>query len=1356
MFFLYFCEQYSTRTRYMRARMKPFIYIERLLLLSCLLLFACTEVSAQTFRYIGLENGLGSRKVFSVQKDADGYMWFLTAEGIDRYNGKEFKHYLLPEVNIAFNHPIQLGWIYLDRDSNVWVINRKGSVFKYESTRDRFLKVNISSEFLQKVTFAFLDRDNRIWLCGKHAIIIYQIHTRKVLTVPKNDDADITHVVQADADKFYIGTTNDIHLFSLANDRLKHIECSVLDSIQTQITSLYLHPTHQRLFVGTYGNGVLMYDIKQNTLTSYDNELKEVNVTSLKPLNPEEILVGTEGIGLYKVDVETGESFPYFTPDYERHNGMNGNNIHDVFVDPVGRIWAANYPFGVTVIDNRYVNYHWMRYAIGNEQSLVNDRVHTVLEDSQGDLWFGTSNGISLYKQSTGRWYSFLSDKDTRYRNQRQTHIFLTLCEVKPGVVWAGGYTSDIYQINKASLSVEKFSPSLFSAKNIRPDKHIRCFTKDCDENIWIGGYYNLKYINLNTNQVRLFPEFNHITSLAEKDKDNMWVGTDTGLYLIHKRSGRYIAIKLDGNNPYINALYQGKNGVLYIATNGSGVYTYDHDTQSITHYHKDNSALVVNNIHAILPEKDGNILVSTENGITSFNIEQKVFHNWTKEQGLLASCYTGSIGTHRKNGGYVFGSTEGAVEFPPGTCLPLFSYTRLRLSDLSIAYHPIYPGGERSPLTRNLNRTNTLRFKHSQNSFSLRVSTVNFDAPDNILYYWRIDELMQNQVPVTASGLVRFPNLNSGKYTLHIKAISKEEPYLIFEDRMMHIIVAPPFWRSGFSILVYTICTVVFLLIYNRHTELSRRRVMSKEKLDFFINTIHDFRTPLTLIKAPLEDMAERKDPASDEAYSLRMALRNVDILIQMATNLIDVERGSTQASILYLTPCQLGAYLEDQCELFRSYATAKNVEYIYPKAKDAPIDVLIDKDKMSTILKNLVNNSFKYTPVGGTVRVEVVINATDWELTVSDSGIGIPAKEQANLFSKQFRGSNAIQSHIEGNGLGLLMVEKAVRLFHGKIQVQSRLQLGTTFRVTIPFGLEKLKHAEIAKPSPDLISDGNIPPQPAPSKPVVKEVYDASRYTLLLVDDNDDLRAYVAESLRELYNVKQCSNGREAWTLLKSSSIDLVITDIMMPEVRGDELCTMIKNDIETSHIPVIMLTALGDEKSIVGGLRLGADEYIPKPFNKYVLLATIEKVFRIQQKIRDKIAALSIQPEQQPIKPENDMSQLDWKFITDMQAYVEEHVGDTALNVDLLCSAMHMSRTSLYNKLKALTGEAPADFIRNIRLKIAAQLLEAGELNIMEVAEHTGFCDSKYFREVFKKRYNISPSQYGKRRKGTEKNS
>ena len=949
---------------------------------------------------------------------------------------------------------------------------------------------------------------------------------------------------------------------------------------------------------------------------------------------------------------------------------------------------------------------------------------------------------------------------------QNKSHSYISLCEVSPGIIWAGGYSSGVYQIDKRNRSVQFFTPASMGSADIRADKYIRAILKTSDGKIWAGGYYNLKEIDYARRQVRLIGGLSDITALTENDSTHLWVGTVNGLYRLEKQSGKAEYVELPVESHYIYSLYQSADQKLYIGTNNTGLLIYDLEEKQFYHFDKDNSSLISNNIYCILPDGEGGIFLSTESTLTTFNPHSKIFHNWTKEQGLKAEHFNTSAGTLRRNGQLVFGSTDGAIEFDKNMVLPDHYTTKMVFSDFKVLYETVYPGDKHSPLTTNIDDIGLLRLKYDQNIFSLQVSSINYDYPSLVLYSWKLEGFYDKWSQPSRDNIISFTNLSPGKYTLRVRAISNENHNTVLEERSLPIVIDKPLWFSWWAWLLYILFTLSAIGIALRIYLLRKQKRESNEKIRFFINTAHDIRTPLTLIKAPLEDLANHEQLSESGRNNIHTALRNVHVLLRLTTNLINFERADTYGSKLRVAEYELGTYLEETLNIFREYAKVKRITLTYKKNFDY-LNVWIDKDKMDSILKNLLSNALKYTAEEGSVVLEATETTEQWTIEVKDTGIGVPVAEQRKLFRMHFRGSNAINAKITGSGIGLLLVWKLVRLHKGKLSFNSTEGEGSTVRVSFPKNRKYYRKAAFVTPLPNRETElppvkleentedrtetplsADKTPQPSPS---------SNHEKILVVEDNDELRDYLKSTLSDEYAVQTCNNGRQALEVVKDYAPDIIISDIMMPEMRGDELCRTLKKDINTSHIPIILLTALNTERSIIEGLQTGADDYLVKPFNVGILRATIANLLQNRRLLRSKYTTLTLEDEKSDTSCNNCANDLDWKFISTVTRYVEDNLDKTDFNVDSLCALMNMSRTSFYNKLKALTDQAPADYIRIIRLKRATQLLREKQYNITEISEMTGFNDVKYFREVFKKYYKVSPSQYAKGEDGpsNEKN-
>ena len=1272
-------------------------------------------------------------------------MWFLTQEGVDRYDGKQIKHYNFSDDSMKLDSRIALNWLYMDSGNILWVIGQKGRIFRYDSQHDKFELAYVHPELIRNksqafLNYGYLDKSDRIWLCYKDSITWYDIRTGTTLHMPTPVNGEIAAIEQTDDNHFFIGTGSGLFHTGIEKGKLNIMPNKVVEGIGTSVHALYYHAVSKQLFVGNYKEGILIYDVGKTGKIIPCQSPNNVEINRIVALDAHELLVATGGKGVYKLDMNTYMSEPYITADYNSYNGMNGNNINDIYVDEEERIWLANYPTGITIRNNRYGSYDLIRHSLGNSLSLVNDQVHDVLEDSDGDLWFATSNGISLYQTDTKEWRSFLSSFDPVPDNEN--HIFLALCEASPGVIWAGGFMPGICKIEKRKgFKISHISPAAIAG--VRPDQYIFDIKKDSAGDVWSGGYHHLKRINLETKSVRLYPGVNSITTIQEKDTRQMWIGTRMGLYQLDKESGVYQYVDLPIESPYICALYQRNDGILYIGTRGAGLLVYDINKKKFIHqYRIDNCALISDNIYTILPRQDESLLMGTENGITIYSPREHSFRNWTREQGLMSVNFnTGSATTYSKNT-LVFGGNDGAVRFPIDIQIPEPHYSRLLLRDFMIAYHPVYPGDDGSPLEKDIDETDRLELAYGQNSFSLDVASINYDYPSNILYSWKIDGFHKEWSRPSLDNRIVVRNLPPGSYTLQIRAISNEEKYKTYETRSIQIVITPPAWASVWAMVGYAILLVLVMVIIFRIIILHRQKKVSDEKTRFFINTAHDIRTPLTLIKAPLEEVIENRMVEDQALPHINMALKNVNALLQLATNLINFERVDVYSSNLYVAEYELNSYMDNVCATFRKYAEMKHVRFVYESNFDY-LNVWFDSDKMGSILKNILSNALKYTPEGGSVRIYACEEGNFWSIEVKDTGIGIPSCEQKKLFRNCFRGSNVINLKVTGSGIGLMLVYKLVKLHKGRIHIQSTEHEGTCVQVTFPKGNSHLHKAKFISPkTPNECSETIVSGGTSGLLSMEISQVNGSLQRILIVEDNDDLRNYLIDMFKTGYNVQSCPNGKEALVIIREFDPDLVISDIMMPEMGGDELCSVIKGDLEISHIPVILLTALGDEKNMLEGLEIGADAYITKPFSVGILKATVKNILANRALLRQ--VYNSIEDREQTL-PVNCTNTLDWKFIASVKECIENNMGNSDFNVDMLSSQHHMSRTSFFNKLKALTGYAPADYIRMIRLQHAAQLLKQGEHTVTEIADMVGFSDAKYFREVFKKYYNVSPSKF-----------
>ena len=717
-----------------------------------------------------------------------------------------------------------------------------------------------------------------------------------------------------------------------------------------------------------------------------------------------------------------------------------------------------------------------------------------------------------------------------------------------------------------------------------------------------------------------------------------------------------------------------------------------------------------------------------------------------------MSANFNASAGVLLKDKGFIFGSIDGAIEFPKDIKFPHYQFSKIILSDFRLSYQPVFSGEENSPLTEDIDDIKVLKLSHNQNTFSLKVSTINYDFPSNVLYSWKLEGFYTTWSPPRAENIIHFANLKPGKYKLYIRAVSKEEQNVIFEERTIDVIIAHPAWLSFWAILCYIVLGILLLFIITRIIYLKKQKKISDEKTQFFINTAHDLRTPLTLIKAPLEELSEKAQLTASGLNCMKTALKNVDALLRLTTNLINFEHTEVYSPKLYIAEFELNTYMQNLCNGFHSYSATKNIDFTY-ESNFKETKVWFDKEKMDSILKNIISNALKYTPDYGHVSVCVTETKDSWKVKVSDTGIGIPAKEKKKIFKLHFRGSNAINSKITGSGIGLMLVWKLVKLHGGKINIDSTEHQGTDIRLIFYKGYEHLRHYSIVEPNQELpvkevVEQAKVTETPEKLQEMIEA---ALLQRILIVEDNDELRLYMRRIFEPVYRVVDKSNAQEALEYMETQYPSLVLSDIMMPGMQGDEMCHRIKSTPATSGIPVILLTAKTFRTSIIEGLQKGADDYIAKPFDIDILKAKIQAQIENRRRLRQYYTQIALQHTLSTDKTIKEMpvqsavpNNADSAFVEKATQIVKDNISDFEFDIDRLCRHMAMCRTLFHERLKALTGHTPQDFIRIIRLEQAAALLQQG-IPVTDVSIQTGFVNSKYFSTLFKKYFGVQPSRY-----------
>lgn len=857
----------------------------------------------------------------------------------------------------------------------------------------------------------------------------------------------------------------------------------------------------------------------------------------------------------------------------------------------------------------------------------------------------------------------------------------------------------------------------------------------------------------------------NNVTSLCWVDNNTLFFGTanqgvgmmDMRTREIKKIQGQSGNVKL--SNDAVNHVYKDSRGLVWIATR-EGLNVYD----TRRHVFLDLSPVAEakgNFIAAITEDQERNMWVSTSrkvirvtvasDGKGSYLFDSRAYNS---EDGLQNCDFNQRSIKTLHNGIIAIGGLYGVNVFAPdhiryNKMLPNVMFTGLSLFDEAVKVGQSYGG--RVLIEKELNDVENVEFDYKQNIFSVSFASDNYNLPEKTQYMYKLEGFNNDwlTLPLGVHN-VTFTNLAPGKYVLRVKAINSDG-YVGIKEATLGIVVNPPFWMSWWAYLLYAVGLVIVLFLARYRmlkrerekfhlqqieNEVAKNEEINNMKFRFFTNVSHELRTPLTLIISPLEGMLKE---TTDELQSTRLQLmyRNAQRLLHLVNQLLDFRKGEMSTHQLSLSEGDIISYVHSVCNSFLLMADKKHIQFSFFSGIDT-FSMAFDADKVGKIVMNLLSNAFKFTPEGGrvTVMIEHVAGTPDiLEIKIADTGIGISDVDKEHIFERFYQAGHKGVEETTGNGIGLSLVRDFVTLHEGEVKVFDNIGMGSVFVIQFP-----VKHVETQVQLPEETGMPAGDEEDKEMKEEAREETERKNFPLLLiVDDNEDFRIFMRYSLELQYRVKLAVNGKEAWEMMQEELPDLVISDVMMPQMDGNELCRLIKQDKRTAHIPVILLTARQNTEAKLEGLQTGADDYVTKPFNMTILVLRIRKLIELSRYHRVTQGMID------PAPSEIVITSLDEKLIEKAIKYVEDNMSRTELSVEELSRELGMSRVHLYKKLLQITGKTPIEFIRVIRLKRAAQLLRESQLHVSEVAFEVGFNNPKYFSRYFKDEFGVLPSVY-----------
>ena len=1284
-----------------------------------LLIFLPAYAFSTQFRQIGMEDGLSSRQVFRVEKDSSGFVWFFTYLGVDRFDGSEIRHYKLDKAVDTKDFILSSSIMTCDRKGVVWIALKNGKLYSYDKNIDEFLlRANLGSLFPDVISLndVFFDPDNRLWICLSMGICLFDPETGE-LTQAGMKNEFVTRMTPLDDETYIVATHSGLYKL------LKNTESDMLGVVQVlnfpftnRIESLFI--TDNKLFIGTFSDGAYMWDLGDSSFVSFRPLIPSVPIRCFTSIDENSLLVGTDGSGVYQLDYKNKRLLNRYYAD-EDNGSLSGNAVSDILVDERGCLWISTYANGVSYLDPKNPKIYWLKHRSDNN-SIISNHVNVIFEDSDEDFWYGTNDGVSLYQPALNKWTHFLS----RAKGQLDhSLVVLALCEDSQKNIWLGGYGIGAYRIDKRTAKVFRIPTRSENGKTGVATDYIYSIYCSGDK-LYFGGIEGDFTCYHTIHGTYTYYPIHCVGDIQLTPDNKLYLAGCEGFGIFDQQTGESLWKTQFGENVLqypVRCLYQSDLGDIWLGTDGNGLVCFNPSTHQAKVFSMEDG-LDSNSINNVLEDDSGGIWFTTEKDLYCYDSRIKRIIRMNEFLGIHWGYFNPNAFVKLKNGNLALGTADGVVVFSPDFDLDPQNLIKLIFVDFKLLYQSVRAGTCGSVLQQAINETSSVKLKHMQHSFSISFSAIDFAYPHRTYYEYKLDNFNENWSTVDATHKVDFMNLPPGKYIFQLKAFDRFSK-IELGSRSLEIIIEKPFWESycAYSLYILLLCLIIYLSVQFARHKIGEYK--SREKIRSFVSIAHDIRTPIALITAPLSELQEEESLSEDIRKSVSVASKNAEKLFGMVTQLLDLQRADLHPERIYETSQDIYHYMAEKLADFRTLAIQKGITLSLDIEPGFPY-LCFDKDKMDKVLDNLLSNALKYTEKGS-VSLIVKKYKNKWSVEIRDTGIGISAKDQKNLFSYFFRADNAVKSKEVGSGIGLLFVQKIVKQLRGKISFSSTENVGTSFILTIPLKIDVLKKE----------NDSSFPVESQPKLFTLP----TSKNLLLLAEDDEELREYLTQNLSKEYEVVGVVDGKKALELAREINPDIIISDVIMPIIEGTELCRMLKSSVETSHIPVILLTALDEREAVIAGLEAGANDYIIKPFDFSVLKVRIRNILQNRQNLRETVLSSG-----NTLENIDYSSLLDKEFLNKALQIIENELSNADFSINDFCREIGMSRTSVYNKLKSLTDQSPNDFIRIIRLNRSKELLLSRRYTIGEVSCMVGFSDPKYFSTCFKKQFGISPSK------------
>lgn len=1322
-------------------------------------LFAQKNVHIQL---LGPEKGLSQSSVLSIHQDSLGFIWIGTRDGLNEYNGnniKVYRHVLGDSSSISGN---QINDIESGNNGNLWIAHNKGiSLFDRRKGVFRNYEVGRSSNNEMRSISVI---NNRIWTSGWTGIYLYdeekdlfikpEIHTVNADVF----DASVSKIVTSPQKNEYWIATTTRGLFRY-NDKENEIvrrqgkqDETLLLSENERIEDILFHP-NGKAYIATYYNGVYECDLSGKPLRQWSSTGKDTNyspynnVRSLVLDKDGKIWIGSfQGIGL--LDPITGELVKV-NVSIESANIENAS-IRSLLVDKNGSLWIGTYHDGLFLYDDYLSRFKTNYIHTSNHNDSHN--IVSAFADKNGTLLVGTENG---YLMEYDKNHNLL--KTSKLINEKGNHIIIKSLyyDESKDILWIGTLRDGLYRIEKGETT----------SVGLKELGVINNIVKESEHTLWLlsdrGNGLNL--YNTSSGEMEPFHARDRLYSLIGKSQSNHLLKTDNGKHMLSTTGSGLIVFENKHESPVERILHSVNDvnhvsllaDTFYVSTNGNGLFILNRDLEVVRNF-TTREGLQNNTVFNTM-SINGEVWVSCINGLSRLT-DNEFFINYHVRNGFpLSEINKGAylqIGSSPDP--FVIGGKDKWISFHPQRVYKNPYKPSVYLSGIKINNRPLSSIPDFNYV--DILRPGEMRLKHDQTTITFEFAGLNYLIPENNNYKFTLDGFDNDWRYTGQDGQAEYSKIPAGKYLLKVHASNNDG---IWSDELaIPIVVRPPWWLSPQAIISYILILIITIWLIRRNTlrrvelkhnirlkELEKQKIqqMHNMKVKYFTDISHEIRTPLMLILSPVEEMLEESSLQPKDRKKMSNIQYHGRNLLQLVSQLLEINRVESKKETLHEIPVMVKNFLENVDSSFRSLAVKNGITWRTDMSEVTEQALLIDKDKIEKILMNLLSNAFKYTPKGGTVSLLVKTFHKDNGhysilIEVEDTGSGISPEDLPYIFDRFFKGEN---KNVTGSGIGLSLVKTIVEdLMNGTIKVESTLGKGSTFSVTI----DDVKPSENATiiPTEEFILPLEISSALEREEDEIVFIDEKSdkNYSVLLVEDNITLLNTLSRKLSKSFNVISVTSAEEASVILQEKDIDVVISDIMLPGKSGRELCAEIKSDIITSHIAVILLTAIQQEEVKMESLGLGADDYLTKPFSYKELVLRVNNILRRQENLRE-LYKKDLLPEKEEIR----FNRYDNELLKHIDEQIEKHLSNATYSIEDLSADVALSRVHLYRKVKKLLGISPSRYIRDYRLKKAIAILSSEEVRISELADRVGFQDANYFLKCFKEKFGVSPREYAK---------